>query len=305
MASVIAADEQYVWNSRRASLRSEVERWRLRERDVMKMPRDVAVRAWELQRRIWREDEDFRTLNASRVLRALTGGSLAAVHCFRDDAIVLQAHGYPNLAVRACELAMAILCDLELEPWVIAVEKGQILGRQAVAMPMSGEFGGRKRKRQLLDRAIDVTISGGAAAERTGLATLMRQQVALEVQWHSATRRPGRPSALHLAEDVLQDVSDAVDAKRHDSLLRTTWQATLMRWALAAGSPRDFQDAADRFITRLNALGVPLSNQSWRYRTLFHAARKRKGTWAHLDLPEPPLMVVAKRAATEPTSVVF
>jgi hypothetical protein len=222
MAVVLAADDLYVWDSRRASTRSEVAKWRLYERDVMKMPRDLAVRAWSLQRRIWREDEDFRALNASRVLRSLAGDSLEAVHCFRDDAIVLQAHGYPALAFAACERALAILRHLELEPWVAAVEKGQILGRAAVTMPMSGEIDRRNRKRWLLDRAIDVTLAGGAAAERTGLATLMRQQIELEVQWHLACRRPGRPACLHLADGVLQGANDAVEAKAHDSLLRTT-----------------------------------------------------------------------------------
>jgi hypothetical protein len=306
VSQILALDNPYVWDHHDL-LRGELKLWQLSHRDVACLPRDVAIRAWGLQCRVWREDEDIRAVAAARILRQLTGDSLETVHSLRDVAIVLQAHGYRQLSVKACTAALRVLGTLELEPWVQATERGQVLARQGLVKPTYGRLAEYRDKLRLLDQAYDATIAGGEPAERAGLADIQRKRVEIEIEHHAAVIRSavGRPKHLHLDDALLTRADAAVEQKRGDSLLRATWHATLMRWALAAGSPTDFVRAAEEFASRLQDLKTSLPNQYWKYRALVNVVDKRKGAWRHLDLPPfPKVDAIGFRPATQPWAVV-
>ncbi len=301
--AVVQADDRDNWTHRRV-VRERVDEWRLEERDFRTLPRDVAVRAWSLRRRLWREDEDIRALQASRVVRALAPGSLAAVHSYRDDAIVLQAHGYADLAVAACRNAHHLVGVLD-DPRLAAHERGQILGRMAIASPPTGTDADRQSRLRLHARAMEETEAGGQAAWDRELPGLLRREIDIEIGHHLARSRGhrGRPERLVLDETVLHQAEMAVE-RLGNPLLAATWRTTVMRWALAAGDALEFQRAAEVFSDRLLALNSPLPNQAWRYRALYTAATRRRGLWSRIDLPEAALRLAPRqRPVTEPRIV--
>jgi len=306
VAAAIDLDRSGGWDDRRAAVRIAVDSWLLELRDTRRaLPADLLLPAWRIRHRIWREDEDIRALGAGRIIRALDDDPNVLVDSLRDDAIVLQAHGYGELAGQFCERALKVLERSEGEPRMLLAQRAVLLGRRVVAEPANGAPAHLLRRRRLLDQAMSSAAEAGVQALREHGPRMLRHAIDAQIEHHLARIRGarGRPPRLTLDENEVEQARCAVD-ELADPLLLVAWQTTDMRWALAAGSPGDFEQAACAFAERYERLPVALRNQAWRYRALISRARRRGRSW-QMELPSEPLVDATPAARGEPTTIRF
>ncbi len=263
--------------------------WQLERRALTDVPASLRLDAWRLRLRLWREDEDIRALYASRVIRGLGGQTLDSLPSFRDDAIVLGAHGYQQAAQDACEAALFLLPRMSAPPEMVEVERGAILSRQAVALaPASGRE--MTEKRRLLEEALAAYAEGDPSEIPTQTAGLARTLVDIELAHHrlNGQQQRGRPGQPGISPERIAATEHAVDLLG-DPLRSLTWRVTKLRWALAAGDTEAFAVGAQEFMDFYYAIPEPLRNQARRYRTLLSQARSRRSRrWKMLELPPVP-----------------
>jgi hypothetical protein len=299
----LAADSSSIWATR-DQVAAAVASWQLERRPVTDVPLRFRLEAWHLRLRLWREDEDIRALYGSRVIRLLAGRTLGALYSLREDAVVLEAHGYQRAAAKTCEAALSLLPNLKAPPEMIDLEYGSLFSRLALALGPATSGGDMNDRHTMLDRALECFARGDPSHLPTQEPGMARNRIDLELTHHRLSERHhrGRPGRPGISRERIDSVERALDLLG-DPMRMLVWRITKLRWALAAGDTETFVAGAQEFVDIYLAMPEPLRNQARRYRTLLASARSRGGRdWRALDLPPVPtdarLLVLPGEPAT-------
>jgi hypothetical protein len=251
---------------------------------------------WSVQARLWREEEDIRTVWAARRVEQLAGPhSVLSVQARDDAAIALEEHGYLQAAMACVERAAANLLAAPVDPVVQRMHLGSLITR-AVAIatrgllvnPRPGDVEAARlrldRLFRLLDRHADEPLTGWALVAyrrrvQLDLADALRQR-----------RHEGYRRGLLLPTDTGRYVALAAAeaARTPGRLWKMTWRMTLLALALERGDPDGFEAIARQVVQLMDAEPWQFDNQLERYYRLVRRAEQRRDRlWKAITLAEP------------------
>lgn len=249
---------------------------------------------WSVQARLWREEEDIRTVWAARRVEQLAGPqTILTVQARADAAIALEEHGYFQAAMTCVEQAAANLRATAVDPVVQRMHLGSLITR-AVAVatrtllvnPHPGDVEAARlrldRLFRLLDRHADEPLTGWALIAyrrrvQLDLADALRQR-----------RHEGYRRGLLLKPDTDRYAAQAAaEATRTPGRLwKLTWRMTLLALELERGDPQAFEAVAQQVVQLMDAEPWQFDNQLEKYQRLVRRAEQRRDrSWRAITLP--------------------
>jgi hypothetical protein len=269
-------------------------------------PRDEA-RLWSVQARLWREEEDIRTVWASQQVERLLGSHAAlSVQARADAAIALEEHGYLIAAERCVAGALENLRATRLsdEPGrrtqlgglvtrAVAISTRRLLTEpQATRSDWSVVQTRLNRLLGFIDQHADEPIAGWALVA-------YRRRVQLDMVRALRQRlEEGYRQGLSLPLDTDRYIQAAATeaARTPGEVWKISWRMTLLALQLERGDPDAFAAVALEVAALLNASPWRWDNQVEKYQRLVgRAIRRRDQAWqrlAHPDLSESLLTAV-------------
>jgi hypothetical protein len=251
---------------------------------------------WSVQTRLWREEEDIRTIWAAKRVEQLAGPySLLAIQARSDAAIALEEHGYLHSAMLCVERAVANLSAADVDPISKRMHIGSLITR-AVAIatrnllvsPHWGDVEAARRRLDrlfgLLDRFGDEPIGGWAL-----IAYRRRVQLdlvdALRERHHEGYRR-----GLLLRSDTHQYLTQAAAEANLTAgrLWKLTWAMTHLALEFERNDPEAFESVAQQVVGLMDAEPWQFDNQLAKYFRLVKRAEQRPDrAWRAITLPMP------------------
>jgi hypothetical protein len=251
---------------------------------------------WSVQARLWREEEDIRTVWAARRVEQLAGPhDLLAVQARSDAAIALEDHGYLQAAMTCIERGAANLQVAAVDPIAKRMHLGSLITR-AVAIstrsilvhPHPGDVQAARlrldRLFRLLDRHPDEPLAGWALVA-------YRRRVQLDLaDALRGRRREGYRRGLLLKPDTDRYVAQASaeSARTAGRLWKMTWHMTLLALELERGDPEAVEVIARQVVGLMDAEPWQFENQLEKYQQLVRLIEQRRDrSWRAITLPTP------------------
>jgi hypothetical protein len=251
---------------------------------------------WSVQTRLWREEEDIRTISAARRVEQLAGPSnLLAVQARSDAAIALEEHGYLQAAMVCVERAAANLRAADVDPISERMHVGGLITR-AVAIatrnllmsPHPGDVEAARRRLDRLFRLLD-----RYAAEPIGGWALIayRRRVQLDLA-HALRERAheGYRRGVLLRPDTGRYVAQAASEAKltPGRLWKLTWGMTLLALEFERNDPAAFESIGQQVVGLMDAEPWQFDNQLAKYYRLARRAEQRPDrAWRAITLLTP------------------